>query len=1628
MADHQVASREEIIGRLIELLDNKLPPEQLVLAVKFIQNYYATVAIDELQSTPITDLYGAALSFWHFMTQRTTGEAKLRVYNPHDDQHGWQSTHTIVDLNYDDMPFLVDSLRIEINRQGYNVHTLVHFGGFFIKRNNKGQIIDIFGRSQENNEEDAIREAVIHIEIDRQTDPKALASLEVGLLRVLKDVTAAVKDWQLIRDKVQEVLNELQQHPPKYINKNEINETEDFLRWIKDDHFTFLGCRDYRVITQHGQPALELVSGSGLGVLRDETHSKKIRLLSDLASGVRELVTSKKHMLILTKTNTLSTVHRRVYTDYIGVKRYNAKGEVVGETRIIGLYTTAAYNSHPRQIPFVRHKVDTILKKSELPEKGHAGKDLLNIIETLPRDDLFHASTDELFELSIGILQLQERRIVRLFVRKDIYGRFISCLVFVPRDNFNSELRQAIQNILVKAFSAIEVSFETRFSESVLARIHFVLRVDPKKLIDINPENVKLLEAELIEVSRTWRDILKEHLVEHNGEERGTILYTRYCDAFSGAYRDDFNPRNAVHDINHLEKLITHNQIEMAFYRLVDDVENILHFKLYHLEHTIPLSDVIPMLENMGLRIIGERPYQVVFAEGKSAWIIDFTMQPAGVDNIDLETVGELFQEAFANVWYGIAENDGFNRLVLNAQLAWRQVTVLRAYAKYLRQTGFMFSQNYIEDTLSHYPQVARLMISLFELSFTPNQPKNLTEQAVALEKQIQSEIEKVTSLDEDRILRRYLDVIHATLRTNYYQKDKEGREKTYLSLKLNPHAIPELPLPLPLYEVFVYSPRFEAVHLRTSKVARGGIRWSDRREDFRTEILGLMKAQKVKNAVIVPSGAKGGFVPKCLPADGNRETLMAEVINCYKNFMRGLLDITDNLIQGKLIPPVDTICYDDSDPYLVVAADKGTASFSDIANGISKEFNLWLGDAFASGGSAGYDHKKMGITAKGAWESVKRHFREINIDVQKTQFTVVGIGDMSGDVFGNGMLQSRAIKLIAAFDHRNIFIDPNPDPERSYDERERLFNLPRSSWEDYDSKIISPGGMVFKRSSKSLPLTPEIKQCLGLEVDQIAPNELVKVILKAPVDLLWNGGIGTYVKASQERHSDVGDRTNDFVRVDGVDLRCKVVAEGGNLGFTQLGRVEYALHNGRCNTDFIDNSGGVDCSDHEVNIKILLNDVVMNGDMTEKQRNTLLAAMTDEVAVLVLKDNYEQTLAISLAKVHARTHAELYRRYLMDQEKLNLIDRQLEFLPSDKELIERKIQGQSLTRPELAVLLSYSKINIKAAILASDLPEDTYLGKVAATAFPPMLRQRFAPQIANHSLHREIVATQLSNALVNQMGAVFIYRMIDETGASVAEIMRAYFAVYEIFKIGELQNLITKLDYQINSEMQIDMLLHIKRLGRRATRWLIRNRRMQLDVHSNIEYFQDGVNKLETVIPSLMVGVTKDYMDHLTQQFVEAGLSIEGASRIAGCRAMYTALNIVDVTKQYQFDLVESAKVFFAVGAHLELAWFRDQLNATSLEDYWDSLARASLRDDLDILQRALTISVLKHNQGTKEIDRRITMWLHQYHQLLERWITIITNMRSATNLSFIMFYVAVRELSDVINVILQSTIERVA
>jgi len=1602
-------SREQILEKILAMVQKKLPAKQARLVTTFASQYFANVALEDLQERSIQDLCGALLSHWNVIKQRLPGEFKVQVYNPHFEQHGWQSTHTIIEASSDDMPFLVDSMRIEINKQGYKTHFMIHLGGVKLVRDEEGKVTEVLPLDAEH--PNISYEAPIYIEIDRINDPVQLEHLHTGLLRILGDVRLVVEDWNKMRDRMRQILAEIERGP---VNSDvaDIEESKDFLRWVDDDHFTYLGCRDYQLVGEGDQQALCIVKGSGLGVLRYEEKSQAVRLMSSMPPAARKLAFAKQ-ILVISKTNTKSTVHRPVYTDYIGIKRYDKNGKLIGERRFIGLYTSTAYKGHPKDIPFLRHKIARVLQSSQLPARGHSGKELMDILATLPRDDLFQASSEELTTLALGILHIQERHKIRLFVRQDAYQRFVSCLVYVPQDQFNTDLSQTIQEILLKAFHGLEITAYPLFSESPLARVHFLIRTDPRRELTYN---VKEIEAKLIEAGRSWHDELQENLIEYYGEDKGLLLAQKYDKAFPASYREDFLPRTAVHDIEHIEKLTPEHTLEMNFYQPLDEPAENLRFKLFQAHDPIVLSDVMPMLENMGLRVIDERPHEIVFQDGSSVWIDDFGMTLAG-EALDVEAIREVFQEAFRKVWFGEAENDGFNRLVLGAKLSWREAALLRAYTKYLRQIGFTFSQTYIEATLAKNTAIALQLVAIFKLQFDPELQANSAPAIAELQKQVQIALDAVANLDEDRILRKLLEVIRATSRTNYFQQNAEGNPKSWFAFKLNPTRISDLPLPKPAYEIFVYSPSVEAIHLRTAKVARGGLRWSDRREDFRTEVLGLMKAQQVKNAVIVPAGAKGGFVVKNLPEEGNREAVLHEVVSCYKTFIRGLLDLTDNLQGGIVIPPANTIRYDGDDPYLVVAADKGTATFSDIANGIAEEYGFWLGDAFASGGSAGYDHKKMGITARGAWESVKRHFSALGIDPDKDDFTVVGIGDMSGDVFGNGMLLSRHIRLVAAFDHRHIFLDPNPDAAISYAERERLFQLPRSSWEDYNPELISTGGGVYKRSVKAITLTPEVKALLGVTQDTIEPNNLIRILLTARVDLLWNGGIGTYVKSSHERNADVGDRTNDAVRVNGNELTCRSVAEGGNLGFTQLGRIEYAQNNGLIYTDFIDNSAGVDCSDHEVNCKILLNGLVANNDMTLKQRNKLLADMTQEIAELVLQDNHDQTRAISLMAAQSAMDMELYRVYITELTNLGKLDPVLEYLPDEKTMLERKAQEKSLTAPEIAILLAYTKILIKTELLPTDVLSDPYLARAIEHEFPKPLSKHYRSQMEHHSLHKEIIATQLSNAMVNDMGVLFVFRMQNETGALLTAIVRAYTIAEQIFSMSEMIDLVEQLDYQISLVLRYQIMANIVRLIRRSSRWFLRNNKdLIFDIAGAIQLYKQNIIELNQDLPSLLVGSEYEAWDKSVNYYKESAIPAKDAVRFAAIKNQYALLDIIAAANENGFSVKDVAVAYFAVGEYLELSWLREQITSQPVQKQWDAMARSTIRDDLDFQQRILAIAVLKSSGKLTDIKIQFKEWASQHQAFIVRWQQLLTDLKATTNPEFIMYSVVIRELIDLV------------
>ncbi|HEV3379175.1 MAG TPA: NAD-glutamate dehydrogenase [Thermoleophilaceae bacterium] len=1580
---------EELLDTVCSRLREHLSHDEAAQAEAFARQYYRWVSPEDIAERSELDVYGAALAHFDLARRRTPGTTKVRIYNPRFESHGWRSAHTAVEVVTDDMPFLIDSVAMELNRRGFGVHLIIH-PVIRVRRDDRGRLLEVLPHGAE--ADDAVAESVIHAEVARHTDPAELSELERHLLRVMGEVRAAVEDWPAMRARALDVVADLGTDPPP-LDSGEVAEARAFMAWLEDHNFTFLGARDYTLgCDENGEARLASVPGSGLGVLRQAGGKASARRFDKLPPAVRARAL-EPYLLNLTKANSRATVHRAAYLDYVGVKRFDDEGKVIGERRFLGLYTHTAYHASPHEIPILRRKVESVLARAGFPKGSHNEKALLEILESHPRDELFQISNDDLFRIAMGILHLGERQRLRLFVRRDTFDRFLSCLVFVPRDRFNTENRRRIEGILRRATGATSIDYTTRVSESTLVRLHYLVYAEPGKLPKLDEREIETL---LVAATRSWADDLQEALIEEHGEERAGVLFRRYRDAFPAAYCADWVPRSAIADLSQIEALRPDDDLALRLYRPLEAPLGALRAKVFRAGAPLALSTMLPLFEDMGVEVADERPYEITPNERESIWIYDFGLTFRGEEDLETDLVREAFQEAFIRVWLGDAESDGYNRLVLLAGLTWHETTVLRAIGRYLRQAGTTFSDRYVEQAVATNAPVARLLMHLFTARFEPGHED--AAEAEQLVESIRETIDAVESLDQDRILRNFLDVVQAMIGTNFFQRDPGGRRKPSLSFKLDPSRLPWLPLPHPRFEIFVYSPRTEGVHLRGGKVARGGIRWSDRREDFRTEVLGLMKAQMVKNAVIVPVGAKGGFVVKRPPAGGDREELLAEVERCYRTYISGLLDLTD-----------------EEDRYLVVAADKGTAALSDVANEISAEYGFWLGDAFASGGSTGYDHKKMGITARGAWESVKRHFREMGHDVQSEDFTVVGIGDMSGDVFGNGMLLSPHIRLVAAFDHRHIFIDPAPEAAPSFEERRRLFELPRSSWDDYDRSLISPGGGVWPRAAKSVPLSEQAQAALSVDGEALAPSDVIRAILRAPVDLLWNGGIGTYVKAGSETHADAGDKANDAVRIDAGELRCRVVGEGGNLGLTQSARIEYATGGGRVNTDAIDNSGGVDCSDHEVNIKILLDAAVRDGDLTAKQRNGLLAEMTDAVAGSVLKNNYEQAETLSLAEAQASPMVDVHARLLDRLESSRRLNRELEALPGGEELAERKREHRGLSRPELAVLLAFSKIDLYAELLDSDVPEDPHLSGELDRYFPEPLPERFGELMRAHPLRREIIATQVVNNMLHGGGTTFVFRLHEESGAPASEIARAYAAARDIFDMRPQWGEIEALDNRVDAVVQIEMLLAGRRLIERGSRWLLRNRRRPLDIGATVQFFQPGASVLYETAPRLLGPSDLEPLTVRAEELEEAGVPPGLALRVATLGTMFATFDIVEVAEEAGLDVEQVAAVHFQLGERLELHWLRDRIVALPRDDRWRALARAALRDDVYGLHRALTAAVLREAPPDGRAKERVDAWVAS-NPASDRCLQTLAEIRVGRVFDTTTLPVAVREVRNLL------------
>ncbi|MCF6287662.1 MAG: NAD-glutamate dehydrogenase [Proteobacteria bacterium] len=1561
----------------------------------------------------------------------------VRVFNPKLKQHGYENNHTVIQVSCKDMPFLVDSVAFVFSKLGLNMELMTHPIAH-VARTEAGLITKVATSNG------VAKESWMHIETNKIIDPAIVKQLLTELTLVIKKVTACVADWQAMLTQMQTAKEDLRAIDDETV----LLRQKDFIDWLLKNNFTFLGYQYYQKSKNSNKLAAK--RGSALGLFSSKEFIKNIDLLADNNYSIKK----QSDLIIITKLNARPRIHREGTLDYIGIVMVDKKGHIIGEHRFVGLYTSAAINTRPWDIPYINDKANAVVKRFKFEQSSHTGKHIIHIMETLPRAELMQSSSDELYHTIYSTITIAERQTANISIRQDKFKRFYTFLVHIPREKFNTDVRLIIQSILSEVVIGTHTEFAVKIEDIHLTRIY--VTVYTTQQINIT---VAELEHKIAQALRTWQDELDEILLEKFGHKQGYVLAQTYAQHFPASYMEDVTPRVAAYDIENANKLTNSKSLQLSLYRPRDIASNIFRFKIFRRNNTIPLSEVLPILENLGLHVVRERPYKVSLEHDKCFWIQDFDLSLAHGAKLELDLVKERFKDAFKQIVRGIVDNDGFNKLLILGGLTSRQIIILRAISKYLKQTNLPFSQEYLEKALIAQAHIARWLIELFGVRFavslenlsvkehkeylqlfkakftvqvkhlniaiTAHQQNALDEyfksakfnrkrQEKKVIKIIKSLLASVSSQDEDNIIRAFADVMLAILRTNFYQTNAEA--KSYVSFKLNSSQVPQMPKPVPFREIFAYSPRFEAIHLRMGEVARGGLRWSDRYEDFRTEVLGLMKAQNVKNSIIVPVGSKGGFVCKQLDNTSDRDAFLQEGIACYKDFIRSMLDITDNIINGEIVHPTNVIRYDKDDPYLVVAADKGTATFSDIANGISADYGHWLGDAFASGGSVGYDHKAMGITAKGAWESVKRHFRELDIDCQREDFSVVGIGDMMGDVFGNGMLLSKHICLKAAFNHIHIFLDPNPDAAKSWVERDRMFSLPRSSWSDYNPKLISKGGGIFSRFDKSIPLSAEVKQWLGLSIAEISPQALIKTLLKAKVDLLWNGGIGTYVKSSQETHEQVGDSANNSLRVDGKELNCTVVGEGGNLGLTQLGRIEYAEKGGKINTDFIDNSAGVDCSDHEVNIKILVQAMMNDGKYNAKTRVKLLESMTENVGELVLKNNYSQTQTLSMMEYHSKQRLGAKAHLITVLEKRGLLDREIEFLPSNQQLKQRQTEGKGLSRPELCVLLSYSKLALFEDLLQSDILGDQWFNKILINYFPKKLQKTDFKYLATHRLQREIIATIITSKIIDRMGATFMQRTFEDTGANVGAITKAYVVAVELFGAEDIWQEIEQLDLTIKPKHQIEGGLIVWNHIRLATRWLLTTYGHNFEITKIIAELKADVYEFNKNISKVLPPKDVVAINKRDKILINAKYPKKLAEKIANIEYSFAALDIVEIAKNTNISVADAATSFFALGEKLNLLWLRDMIEKLIVIGPWHAHARGVLRDELFEHHNALTQIVIKKYAASKSNDI-VNLWVADNRQSVRSVRQMLQQMRSDKNSDYATVMVAVRSINNLVS-----------
>ncbi len=1573
--------------KLSRAIMSALPTSASKKTREFVEQFYTLTTVPDLESLAPARAAAIALSCEKFYTQRTTPEPKIEIQSTTINDAGRARARTEIRVLNDDMPFLVDSLSALFSGLGFTTHRILH-PILTTTRDAKG-LRATPGKT-------SARESLIYAELSGLPPRLTVGVLEGMIQTVLRHVAIAVRDWASMRATVMALAEHITATPAG-AHAAEVQEIRDLLQWLASNHFVFLGVAEYTL------------KGKKL-VCEDKTALGIYRLpASDTPAIERGHEPTTTERLSVLKATEASLVHRPAPMDYIVLKRFDSKGNYIGETRMLGLFTSTVYYRETQNIPFIRRKAAQVLERAGFDPHGHSGKTLKTILEFMPRDELFQMDSDQLFQTAMGIVSLEAKPQVKLFLRHDPFARFVSSMIYVPRERFSSDLRGDIIRIIEQACGGRTTSFYTQLTDSPLARLHILTETSPTHAHQVD---VAALERQISLRTNVWADGLREAMELAARDAASEAIAARFADAFPPAYINSYSASTAVRDITHVETCLNGDGIALELFRAEGAPANQLQLKCFTRDLNAELSAIIPLLEHMGCTVVNATPYVITpLAPLMPVLLRNFTLRIHGIEQLALDTERARIEDAILAIWRGQVDNDALNALVFTANLSARDVSILRAYSRYLQQLNFPYSQQLIASALNTHAGLARTLVALFHARFDPS-IKARDAKMATLAAELEAGLEVVTNLGEDRIIRRIKALIDASLRTNFYQREA-GEPKAYLSIKFRSNLIPEMPLPVPYAEIFVTSMRVEGIHLRGGAVARGGLRWSDRPEDFRTEVLGLVKAQMVKNAVIVPQGAKGGFILRKAPAE--RDALQAEGVACYKLFLRGLLDVTDNIVNGKLVPPTNVVRHDDDDPYLVVAADKGTATFSDTANAISAEYGFWLGDAFASGGSVGYDHKAMAITARGGWVAVERHFREMGKDIRKETFTAIGIGDMSGDVFGNGALLSKNMQLVAAFNHRHIFIDPTPDTAKTYAERERLFKLPRSGWNDYNLKLISKGGGVFERSAKSITLTAEMRTVLATDVKSATPDELIRLILKAPVELLWNGGIGTYVKSASETHEQVGDRANNAVRIDGNELRCAIVGEGGNLGFTQRGRIEYARKGGRINTDAIDNSGGVDCSDHEVNIKIALGAAVAAKRMTLKARDALLKKMTDDVADLVLVDNRLQTQAITIAQGQGVSLLEPASQLMTQLEGEGFLNRAVEFLPDSKQLAELRSTKQGLTRPEIAVLLAYAKMAFYRDLVESTLLDAPYFEADLLRYFPKVMQKEQAREIKSHRLRREIVATMITNSIVNRTGFAMASSLMRATGLPAAVVAQAYIATRDAFGLRDLWKSIEALDGVVAASVQSQLYVQVNQFIEHSCRWFLQHVQQPMRMDEVMARYAPAIAQIESGLSAMMSDSAAKAFEQTHERLMELKVPAPLARRMAMLEVMTAACDIADAARTSKLPLTTVGRVYFELGAVLKLGWLRQAANDLPAENYWQQLAIKSLAVEFYQAQRRLTFAILAQYGKHKNAS---DAWLSANQSAITRYDAFIADLRAQATFDYPMLIVALRQVQAITSV----------